>query len=163
MQAHSYRTLGAPYYDDDVIEAFIGGVGTMDDTLLDDGTYFAAILEGRIVGCGGWSWRTPAYTARMTNAAPTPSATKANVRSVYVHPDFARRGIAREIMTAIEAEITAAGFAAASLTATLSGIPLYRRLGYRGGEPVSLALGNSLTFVGLGMSKILAQGVRKAA
>jgi GNAT superfamily N-acetyltransferase len=99
----------------------------------------------------------------MTNAAPTPSATKANARSVYVHPDFARRGIAREIMTAIEAEITAAGFAAASLTATLSGIPLYRRLGYRGGEPVSLALGNSLTFVGLGMSKILAQGVRKAA
>jgi GNAT superfamily N-acetyltransferase len=156
MQAHSFRTLGAAYYDDDVIEAFISGIGTMDDTLLDDGTYFVAKSEDRIAGCGGWSWRTPAYTARMANTAITPSVTKATVRSVYVHPDFARRGIARAIMATIEAHIIAAGFHAASLTATFSGIPLYRRLGYRGGQSVSLELGNSLTFVGLSMQKTFA-------
>jgi GNAT superfamily N-acetyltransferase len=166
MQALSFRTLGAAYCDDDVIEAFISGIGTMDDTLLEDGTYFAATAQGRIVGCGGWSWRTPAYTSHMTAAPTAASVTKATVRSLYVHPDFARRGVARAIMTAIEAEIMAAGYGTSSLTATLSGIPLYRRLGYRSGQPVALRLPDELTFVGLGMTKHFSQqtvGFRSAA
>lgn len=32
------RRLGVEHYDEDVIEAFIAQIGTMDDTLLHDGT-----------------------------------------------------------------------------------------------------------------------------
>lgn len=38
MQALSMRRLGVEHYDEDVIEAFIAQIGTMDDTLLHDGT-----------------------------------------------------------------------------------------------------------------------------
>jgi len=157
MQALSFRVLGAPFYDEPVIETFIADIGTMDDNLLDDGTYFKATEDGRIVGCGGWSWRTPGYVARMAADPPPGRATGATVRSVYVHPDCARRGIARALMSAIEAEMVAAGFGAASLTATLSGIPLYRRLGYASGGPVALRLAGERLFVGLAMSKPLAR------
>jgi GNAT superfamily N-acetyltransferase len=153
MQALSFLTLGAPYYDNDVIEAFIAGVGTMEDALIDDGTYFLATSQGRIVGCGGWSRRTPGYMACVTSSGTTRTAPRATVRSIYVHPDFARRGIARALMATIEAKIIAAGSDTASLAATLSGIPLYRRLGYRSGLPVALALQGGRTLVCLDMHK----------
>jgi GNAT superfamily N-acetyltransferase len=164
MQARSFRTLGVPYYDREVIEAFIEGVGTMDDALIDDGTFFAARIRGIIAGCGGWSARTPGYAAHMHAPRAAPGVHKATVRSIFVHPDFARRGIAKAIMAAIEAEIMAANFTSASLTATLSGVPLYRHLGYSSGDAVTLKLRDGLVFVGIGMTKpLLTSNLKSAA
>lgn len=155
LQAYAMRRLAAPYYDEAVIEGFIAEIGTMDDTLIEDGTYFVATTaDGRIAGCGGWSWRTPGYATRLEAGLPA-TVTKATVRSIYVHPDFVRRGIASAVMGAIESEVASAGFDTVSLTATLSGVPLYRRLGYVSGSPVTLSLTNGRLFVGLGMTKQL--------
>jgi len=159
LQAHSFRVLGTPYYGSDVVEAFIE-VGTMDPALLDEGTYFVAVSAGRIVGCGGWCLRTPSYAAYIVGAATSGGQT-ATVRSVYVHPLFARKGIARALMTAIEVEIAAAGLSAVSLAATLSGIPLYRRLGYRGEEPLILRLPTGHQIITLAMAKRLARTTLK--
>jgi GNAT superfamily N-acetyltransferase len=157
MQALSFRALGATFYDSEAIEAFLAHVGTMDDVMFDDGTYFVAtsLRDGRIVGSGGWSWRAPTYTARMTDRGNPATAMTAAVRSIYVHPAFARRGIARAMMETIEAEIAVAGYTSASLTTPLSGIPLYRNLGYRSGHAVTLSLPNDLAFVCLGMDKAI--------
>jgi GNAT superfamily N-acetyltransferase len=81
----------------------------------------------------------------------------ATVRSVYVHPAMARRGIARQIMATVETGISAAGFRRVSLAATLVGIPFYRRLGYRGCRPVISELPRGLLFVGLDLCKHLAK------
>jgi GNAT superfamily N-acetyltransferase len=153
LQAASLRGLATAYYDEDVIETFIARIGTMDDTMLDDGTYYAATCDGVLVGCGGWSARTPGYAAHLAAGGSRAAEPGATVRSIYVHPEWARRGVARRVMAVIEADIAAAGYAKASLTATLGGIPLYRRLGYRLGLPVVLALGEGRTFVGIGMAK----------
>jgi GNAT superfamily N-acetyltransferase len=75
------------------------------------------------------------------------------VRSVYVHPDHVRLGIARQLMSLIETNIAQAGFAIAALEATLNGIPFYRRLGYRGGAPAVFRLPRGLLLVGLSMEK----------
>ena len=50
MQAKSFRELGAACYERNVIEAFISAIGTMDDSLLEQGTYYAAVAGGAIVG-----------------------------------------------------------------------------------------------------------------
>jgi GNAT superfamily N-acetyltransferase len=92
----------------------------------------------------------------MNGPRAAPGVQKATVRSIFVHPDFARRGIAKAIMAAIEAEIVTANFTSASLTATLSGVPLYRSLGYSSGDAVTLKLRDGLVFVGIGMTKPLA-------
>ncbi|MFM9849745.1 MAG: GNAT family N-acetyltransferase [Hyphomicrobiaceae bacterium] len=155
MQVASFRILGRSFYDDDVIEGFIADIGTMDDNLLLDGSYFKAVANGRILGSGGWSWRTPAYASHVADIAPGPHVAQATVRSIFVHPEHAGRGIGRELMAAIEQKIAAAGFGTASLMATLCGIPFYRRLGYRNGRPVALRLPNAQTFVGMEMEKLL--------
>lgn len=154
MQAQSFLELGAACYDRNVIEAFIGAIGTMDYSLLEQGTYYVAIADGKVVGSGGWSDRAPSYAMRALRTAETTPA-KATVRSIFVHPAWARRGIASTIMGLVEAGIAAAGFRTASLTATLSGVPLYQRLGYCAVQPVSLGLPEGLSFVGIAMTKDL--------
>ena len=49
---------------------------------------------------------------------------------MYTHPDFARRGVGRLVMTLCEDAARAAGFRRAEMMATLSGEPLYRACGY---------------------------------
>ncbi len=155
MQAKSFRELGAACYERSVIEAFISVIGTMDDSLLEQGTYYAAVAGGAIVGCGGWSDRTSGYAVHAVEASGRAQVGKATVRSIFVHPAWVRRGIASTIMGLIEAGIAAAGFRTASLTATLSGVPLYHRLGYCPTQPVALGLPEGLTFVGIAMTKNL--------
>ncbi len=155
MQAHAMRRLGADFYPRNAIDAFISEIGTMDDHLIDDGTYLIASLGGILVGSGGWSTRQASYSKCNAVDDPATIAPKATVRSVYVHPTWARRGIGGQMMKRIERDIMAAGFAKASLTATLSGVPLYRHLGYLPGRPVNLTLPGGINFGALEMDKPL--------
>ena len=154
LQHASMRALAVSYYDEDVIEAFIDHVGTMDDALLDDGTFYTIHIGHTLAACGGWTLRSPSY---MTHAAGSVRAMRpvASVRSVFVAPAFARCGLGWRIMTRVESEIVRAGHDRASLTAPFSGVPLYRRLGYRSLEPIVLAMPEGLRFIGVGMEKRL--------
>lgn len=73
---------------------------------------------------------------------------------MFTHPGFARRGLGRAIMELIETEAAILGGAERlELCATLSGVPLYERLGYGAVEPVRLTLSNGAHFDGLRMTK----------
>jgi|KBSMisStandDraft_5_1062788.scaffolds.fasta_scaffold540553_1 GNAT superfamily N-acetyltransferase len=156
LQHASMRELGQCCYDEAVIEAFLAHVGTMDTTLIDDGTLFTARIGTILVGCGGWSTRTPGYAAHMGIEPAASAEPHVTIRSIYVHPLWARRGIARRMMAAVEADIVAAGYDTAALTATLTGIPFYRQLGYHGQEPAIIRLPGDHVLVGLCMEKRLA-------
>ena len=162
LQHASMRALAASYYDEDVIEAFIAHVGTMDDALLDDGTYYTIHIGHTLAACGGWTLRAPTY---MTHAAGTVRTIRpvVTVRSVFVAPAFARCGLGWRIMTRVEAEIARAGHDRASLTAPFSGVPLYRRLGYRSLEPVVLSMPDRLKFIGVRMEKRLSRDLADLA
>ncbi len=128
----------------------------LDRQLIADGTYFvveAASPDGgrRVAGCGGWSRRATLYggdhTPGRDAALLDPATEAARVRAMYTHPDFARRGVGRLILTLCEAAARAEGFARVELMATLSGRALYSQCGYedieaiedsRGGAPVPL-------------------------
>ena len=150
----SMRRLGATFYEDDTIEAFLA-LGAIDDALLSAGTYYVVEAGRTIVATGGWSTRRAGFESRRATAAPTDETEGANVRGVFVHPDFSRCGIARRMMNRIESEIVDAGFRGARLTSTLSGIPFYRSLGWRSGPPAVLNLPGDLIMVGLDMAKHL--------
>ncbi len=66
---------------------------------------------------------------------------------MYTHPDFARRGVARLLLSRSEAAAAAEGFTRLELLSTLAGEPLYASVGYHpvehlldasGGVPVPL-------------------------
>ncbi|NNE82047.1 MAG: GNAT family N-acetyltransferase [Silicimonas sp.] len=99
--------------------------------LIDEGHYF--VLEGpngKVMGSGGWSQKMPSYKSAVAAAKPT-FGRVAITRSVYVHPASARQGFGRRIMQHIETDAIDHGMTRMTMTATLSGMPLYRRIGYR--------------------------------
>jgi GNAT superfamily N-acetyltransferase len=119
----------------DQIEASRAVMG-LDTQLIRDGTYFAAMLDGEIASCGGWSWRATLYggdhsTALRDAATLDPATDPARIRAMYTDPAFARRGVGASILNACLGAARSAGFAEAELMATLSGEPLYRVHGFR--------------------------------
>jgi GNAT superfamily N-acetyltransferase len=125
----------------------------LDSQLIEDRTYFVVEADGRIAGCGGWSRRATLYggdhSAGRDAALLDPAREPARIRAMYTHPEFARRGVGRLILSLCEAAASAEGFRRLALAATLAGQPLYAACGYRaverfederGGAPVPLVL-----------------------
>lgn len=151
MQVDSMRKLAIHCYSRDEIEAFITFVGTMDDQLIEEGSYSLVEIDGRPIASGGWSRMRGNYVG----AAPPVDRTAAKIRSVFVHHEWARHGFGRMLMQRAEWEASAAGFARVELNALLSGVPFYRALGYQPVRPIALGLPDGITFHGLTMMKPL--------
>jgi len=158
--AASARGLSAPWYSVAQIEGAIKYVYGADTQLIQDGTYFVVEDEGRMAGCGGWSRRRTLYGGDQMKSgedAPLDPATEpARIRAFFVHPDWARRGIAREILHACVQAARAAGFHAMELASTLPGVPLYERLGFEAVERESPVLPNGVEFPLVRMRRDLA-------
>lgn len=133
----------------------------LDTQLIADGTYVVVEdRDGRIVGCGGWSWRATLYggdhNPALRDAAPLdPASDAARIRAMYTDPDFVRRGIGRMVLAANEASAKAAGFARAELMATLAGEPLYAACGYEPIERVAKMSDGGVPVPGVRMGKAL--------
>jgi GNAT superfamily N-acetyltransferase len=123
----------------------------LDAQLIDDGTYFVVECDGRLAGCGGWSRRATLYggdhSAGRDSALLDPSSDPARIRAMYTHPDFARRGVGRLILSLCESAAAADGFTRLELMSTLAGAPLYAAAGFEaiertedtsGGVPVPI-------------------------
>ncbi len=119
----------------------------IDRQLIADGTYFVVEIDGRVVGCGGWSRRATLYggdhSAGRDAALLDPASDPARVRAMYTHPDFARRGVGRLVLETCEAAAAAEGFSTLELMATRSGHPLYERFGFLPVEEVEDASGGA--------------------
>lgn len=145
----SVRALQAPFYSSAQMEAALGPVFGVDRQLIDDGTFFVVEHSGHVVGCGGWSRRRAVFGGDRLrsgeDAALDPAHDAARIRAFFVHPDWARRGIGRGILSACESAICTAGFCDAVLVATLAGEPLYASFGYAVAERYEVHLSDSLT------------------
>jgi GNAT superfamily N-acetyltransferase len=113
----------------------------LDTQLLRDGTYFIVERDGRIAGCGGWSWRSTLYGGdeSMVSREPDaldPATDAARIRAMYTDPDFARQGVGRLVMRLCEEAAMRAGFEKATMMATMAGVPLYEACGYVQVEPI---------------------------
>ena len=79
--------------------------------------YFVAVTEeGRVVGCGGCSI--------------SPEEASARIREVFVHPGWARRGIATELVSRAIDEARRANVAAIWVRSSTLAVPLYESLGF---------------------------------
>jgi GNAT superfamily N-acetyltransferase len=130
LQRLSLRTLGRQFYSDLEIESYLRHTPTLEEYLLDDATYYVAHVDDRLVACGGWSVRPPAYGSVTSDPFQELHRGLPKVRAMFVHPDFARCGLGRRILAVIEAAIIGAGYDAAAIDATLGGALLYERCGY---------------------------------
>jgi GNAT superfamily N-acetyltransferase len=157
--ADSARSLSRDDYSDQQIEGAIATVFGVDTNLIIDGTYFVAESNGELIGCGGWSKRRTLFGgdqyATRDASYLDPATQAAKIRAFFIHPEHARKGIARAILAACETEAKAAGFQSLELMSTLPGIKLYLACGYVGDNRVELEVGEGVTIGLLPMRKEL--------
>lgn len=151
--ARSIRSLGTADYSSQQIEGALRGAFGLDSQLVADGTYFVVESDGRLVGCGGWSYRRTLFggdaRAGRDTATLDPGTDAARIRAFFVDPAVARQGIGSALLAHCEAEARRHGFRRAEMMATLPGVRLYAARGYAAGERIRypLAVGLAIEFV----------------
>jgi GNAT superfamily N-acetyltransferase len=131
-------------YSEGQREQALASVFTPDTQLIADGSYFileaegsvAKASDGTLAACGGWSWRKTLFGGDHHHASRNaerldPAKDAAKIRAFFVHPQWARRGLGTRLLAACERAAWDAGFRRCEMGATLSGVPLYERQGYR--------------------------------
>lgn len=151
----SVRGLQAGDYTPAQIAGALGTVLGLDTQLIRDRTYF--LVEApedesspagpkTLAGCGGWSKRKTLFGSDNASVREPelldPATDAAKVRAIFVHPDFARRGLGSLILSHVEAEAAAAGFRHYEMGSTLTGVPLYTLKGYVAIERIAVPLHN---------------------
>ena len=163
MQERSLAVLGAPFYAPEEIAGFIEKIGTMDNAVVDEGHYFVTVNHaGAILASGGWSQREPGYDrVRAAGVADSPRSGIATVRSVFVDPAIARRGIASALMAHFERDAAFHAIRVLRLMSTLSGLTFYERLGWRAEGEKAIALPGGLRLRCMSMAKPIAGELKR--
>ena len=159
----SVHGLGAADYSPAELEAFLTH-GTYDHAMVQAGTYYLIEDEsiedgGRVVASGGWAQNLPISEvpgAGIDEEASILSTTSAKIRSVFVHPKYARLGLGSRLVRHAEEEAAASGFRLLELWASLTGVPLYRRLGYQEIRRLAIPGGNGVSVPAVHMAKLIA-------
>ena len=108
--------------------------------LIEDGTYFVAVADDIIIGCGGWSKHKTLFGgdqfSNRNAGLLDPRFEAAKIRAFFVHPNFARQGIGRAILDRCEVEAARKGFISLELMSTLPGVEFYIACGYVATDPI---------------------------
>ncbi|MGH9617495.1 MAG: GNAT family N-acetyltransferase [Acidobacteriaceae bacterium] len=155
----SVRGLLAADYTPAQIEAALRTAFTVDTQLIADGTYFVVEQSDQMLGCGGWSRRKTLcggdHHVVRENGLLDPSQDAAKIRAIFVHPRWVHRGIGSFLLKVAEDAAIAAGFSRLEMGATLTGVPLYLKKGYRVVEEMAVPLEHGLMLQVVRMVKVV--------
>jgi len=157
--ARSARALTLGAYTPRQVETGLRAAFGVDSQLIKDGTYLVAEIDGRIVGCGGWSRRRTLFGgdagAQRDNGELNPARDAAKIRAFFIDPDHARRGVGRALLQVCESEARSNGFRRLELMAMRSGVAFYQAHGYAAAAPVQYELEPGLSIEFLPMNKAI--------
>lgn len=157
--SQSARTLAKDDYSPQQIELALGSAWGLDTQLLRDQTYFLIKDNTNLAGCGGWSFRRTLFgsdgRSDRDNSTLNPAEDAAKIRAFFIHPDYARQGLGRKMLSYCEQKAWDAGFKRLELGATLPGQRLYARYGYKAGKVTEFPLPDELTLTIIPMYKTL--------
>ncbi|MGV3711108.1 MAG: GNAT family N-acetyltransferase [Gemmatimonas sp.] len=156
----SVRGLSERHYTAGQIEAALLEVFGVDTQLLDDRTYYVIDGDSSPAAAGGWSARRTLYGGdqlKSTNEDTRldPAREAARIRAFFVHPHYARRGLARRLYAQCARDAYAHGFRHFELMATMPGVPLYEALGFVALAPVSQPMRNGIALPLLHMRRAI--------
>lgn len=156
----SIRGLQTNDYTAMQMEGAIGHALGLDTQLIADQTYFIAeplANPGILAGCGGWSFRKTLFGSdhgpHRVAEWLDPATDAAKIRAIFIHPDFARRGVGSLLLKHSEDTANRAGFTRYEMGSTLTGVPLYTLRGYRRLDRVDVPLPNGEVLPVIRMTK----------
>jgi len=147
----SYSVLWAGAYPADVLKAVLPLLTKANPALLSGGTFFVAAdpVDGRLLGCGGWSMAAPGSGEIKPNLA--------HVRHFGTDPDETGRGIGRAILNRCFEQAAAEGAKSMSCQSSLTAVAFYRSCGFVEIEPTIIDLPNGISIEAVLMSRELQQ------
>jgi GNAT superfamily N-acetyltransferase len=155
----SVRGLSAGFYTDVQIESALRYVFGVDTQLIADATYYLVDGPDGPIAAGGWSRRATLYGGDQHKSSPDvlldPATAPARIRAFFVHPAWARHGLARRLFERCRAAARAAGFRSLELGATLPGVPLYEALGFVAHERVDAAMPDGIVLPVVRMTRVI--------
>ena len=132
-------------------------IGHLDMRLIEDGTYFVHEAGGEIVACGGWSRRNKLFAGRGDaeddDRLLDPATEAARVRAMFVRGDWTRRGLGTRILEACQDAARTEGYTRLALMATLPGMPLYERFGFRRIRDVTITMPDGVALACIEMDR----------
>src|SRR3982751_2423466 len=122
LMKRSMKILGAGHYSAKQICSCSQFVCVPDQQLIKDKTFLVVVTEiGRVVGCGGWSFRTKLYAGSsevpQKNDRLNPLTDPARIRAMFTDPDYSGKGIGSLILVQSEKAAQANGFSKGALGA----------------------------------------------
>jgi GNAT superfamily N-acetyltransferase len=128
----SMAVMGGRVYSPDELEIVQQLIG-VDPQLIDDGTYFVGEAGGKIIACGGWSYRKKLHGGAGVAADPAmldPETDAARIRAFFVHPEWTEHRLGTRMLKLCEDAARAAGYKRAELGSARPGEPFYAKNGY---------------------------------
>lgn len=167
--AESVRGLSTGFYSPEQIETALTEMFGVDTQLIDDGTYYVIDGANGPAAAGGWSERKTLFGGSHFKQGSNPHATAhggadprldpateaARIRAFFVHPQYARQGLARRLYNACASAAREAGFHTLELMSTMPGRPLYSALGFREVEPLDLPMSGGVTLPLMKMTRVI--------
>jgi GNAT superfamily N-acetyltransferase len=153
----SARDLFPAMYDERQTASSVEHIAHVDPMLIEDGTYFVVEAHGELIACGGWSRRAKLFTGSADQEGREglldPGTEPARVRAMFTRGDWTRRGLGTRILVACQDAARREGFSRLALMATLPGVPLYERFGFRPLERRTITLPDGVELAGVEMEK----------
>ena len=157
----STREIFPAFYDEVQTASAVVHIAHVDPMLLEDGTYFVLETGGEIVACGGWSRRDKLFSGEAAQEGLArvldPATEPARVRAMFVRADWTRRGLGTRILDACEDAARAEGFGGLSLMATLPGVLLYERYGFRRTRDVEITMPDGVRLAAVEMDRAVSR------
>ena len=122
LLANAVRKLSDGYYSREQIEAIVRSQSTylVDSFRIGSELIFIGEIE-----------QQPVATACLTvGVFPVAWSRQLRISGAYVHPDFARQGISRQMLQEIEETARQKNVSRLTVTSSLAAVPFYRAMGY---------------------------------
>lgn len=124
-QGHAFATQASGAYTKEELEIVASARRgpEREAEMLSIDEWVAIAPNDDLVGAAGWSWQLD------------DEVLSARIRRVWVHPDFAGKGLGRELVTLAEARARAAGAQRYVVCASVNAVGFYEKLGFRSIRP----------------------------
>ncbi|MBO6724939.1 MAG: GNAT family N-acetyltransferase [Rhizobiaceae bacterium] len=139
----SYATLDDGRYDSRQLAKALVPMSKANPKLLGSDTYFVAEVNGIAGACGGWSFEKPGTTEIEEGVA--------HIRHFATHPNYLRRGLARQLIERCLNEARERGVRLIKVQSTLHAERFYASAGFRSVGPIDVTIGPGIMLPAVGM------------
>ena len=148
LAKRSIVALGKDYYSGRQIDKAIDEIADIDTALIEDGTFYVAVVSERIVGCGAWSRCRRLVSGPAASGLP-PDVVRAKkgsavLRCFFVHPDYARQGVAAALFRQCRTAAGKCGYGRLEVLASATARRAFMRFGFSEPEPIRLCFDDGI-------------------